>query len=85
MSENSQNITKNIKSFEATVQESLNGIYDDMPDKFFKKLRRLAPYTKTKMNWNLNAIKMNHNLLEGKEKWIWSTRIAYMSNIYNKI
>lgn len=34
-----------------------------MPNKFFKKLRRLAPYTKTKMSWNINSIKMNQNLL----------------------
>jgi hypothetical protein len=33
-----------------------------MPNGFFKNLRRLAPVTKTKMAWNINAIKMNKNL-----------------------
>lgn len=61
-------IVKVIKSFEISVQNSLNNIYEEMPEKFFKKLRRLAPYTKTKMSWNLNSIKMNHNILEGKKK-----------------
>lgn len=34
-----------------------------MPIKFFKKLRKLAPYTKSKMSWNINAVKMNQNLM----------------------
>ena len=41
-------------------------IYEEMPEKFFKKLRKITPYTKTKMAWNLNAIKMNHHLLSKK-------------------
>jgi hypothetical protein len=34
-----------------------------MPNNFFKHLRRVAPLTKTKMAWNINAVKMNRNLL----------------------
>jgi hypothetical protein len=34
-----------------------------MPNTFFKQLRRITPLTKTKMVWNINAIKMNRNLM----------------------
>lgn len=63
MKENSKKIIKIIEAFEASVQSQLNDVYEEMPEKFFKKLRRIAPYTKTKMAWNINAIKMNHHLL----------------------
>jgi hypothetical protein len=33
-----------------------------MPNAFFKNLRRIVPVTKTKMIWNVNALKMNKNL-----------------------
>ena len=66
MRENSKKIIKIIEKFEAEVQESLNVTYEEMPEKFFKKLRKITPYTKTKMSWNLNAIKMNHHLLSKK-------------------
>jgi len=39
-----------------------------MPTGFFKKLRKIVPLTKTKMVWNINAVKMNRNLL-GVNKW----------------
>lgn len=58
-----------IEKFEAEVQEDLNVLYDEMPNKFFKKLRKLAPYTKTKMSWNINSIKMNQNLLGSSKQW----------------
>jgi hypothetical protein len=37
-----------------------------MSNGFFKNLRRIAPITKTKMVWNVNSLKMNKNLIEGK-------------------
>jgi hypothetical protein len=39
-----------------------------MQNGFFKHLRRITPYTKTKMNWNLNALKMNKNLIDNTGK-----------------
>ena len=39
-----------------------------MPNGFFKHLRRITPLTKTKMAWNINAIKMNRNLTTGLNK-----------------
>lgn len=63
MAVNAKSILKLIESFEGEVQESLNKVYEEMPNGFFKYLRRVTPLTKTKMVWNINAIKMNRNLL----------------------
>lgn len=68
MAENSKLIVEIIKNFEASVQSSLDNMYEQIPGTEFKKLRRLAPYTKTKMSWNLNSIKINHNILDGDKK-----------------
>lgn len=38
-----------------------------MPNNFFKNLRKVVPYSKTKMVWNINAIKMNQNLMQLKK------------------
>jgi hypothetical protein len=45
------------------VQAHLNEVYEEMPAKFFKKLRMITPFSKTKMVWNINAVKMNKNLM----------------------
>lgn len=63
MADNSKNIMKIIERLEGEVQASLSILYEEMPNGFFKNLRRVTPLTKTKMVWNLNAIKMNRNLL----------------------
>ena len=63
MAENAKNIVKIIERLEGEVQASLSQLYEDMPGGFFKHLRRVTPLTKTKMVWNINAIKMNRNLL----------------------
>ena len=61
--ENAKNIMKVIENAEGQVQSNLNDLYEEMPNSFFKHLRRAVPLTKTKMVWNINAIKMNQNLL----------------------
>ncbi len=51
-----------------------------MSNGFFKHLRRIAPITKTKMVWNVNALKMNKNLTEGKN---WKLlKSVYLLSIY---
>lgn len=62
MAQNAKNIIKIIEQTEGDIQQGLNDLYDEMPAKFFKHLRRIAPLTKSKMAWNINAIKMNRNL-----------------------
>lgn len=63
MIENAKNIIKTIERLEGDIQAGLTTLYEEMPAGFFKNLRRVTPLTKTKMVWNLNAIKMNRNLL----------------------
>lgn len=63
MAESAKSIMKTIENFESEVQAHLNQLYEDMPNGFFKNLRRVTPLTKTKMVWNINAIKMNRNLM----------------------
>lgn len=38
-------------------------VYEEMPNEFFKHLRRVATIHKTKMNWNINAYQMNRNII----------------------
>jgi hypothetical protein len=40
----------------------LSDLYDEIPDKFFKSLRRLLPLTKVKMDWNIGALGIRQNL-----------------------
>jgi capping protein (actin filament) muscle Z-line, alpha len=63
MTENAKNIIKVIEFAEGDIQSNLNDLYDEMPNSFFKNLRRVMPKTKLKMVWNINSIKMNRNLL----------------------
>ena len=63
MQQNAKNIMALIEKSESQVQSQLNGLYEEMEDGFFKKLRRIAPFTKTKMVWNVNAVKMNKNIM----------------------
>jgi hypothetical protein len=62
MDENANKIMKIIEQSECQVQKNLHETYEDMSSGFFKHLRRIAPVTKTKMIWNVNALKMNKTL-----------------------
>jgi len=62
MASNAKNIIKFIENIEGDIQKNLGDLYEEMPNGFFKHLRRITPLTKTKMVWNINAIKMNRNL-----------------------
>lgn len=67
MEENANKIIKVIETFECQVQKSLGQTYEDMPNGFFKHLRRIVPVTKVKMSWNIHALKMNKNLQQTKK------------------
>jgi hypothetical protein len=64
MGESAKKMIKIIDRFEGEMQIELGKVYEEMPGNFFKNLRRIAPVTKTKMSWNINAIKMNQNLMQ---------------------
>lgn len=63
MENNAKNIIKVIEKYENEIQSKLGQLYEEMEEGFFKKLRRIAPFTKTKMNWNVNSVKMNKNIM----------------------
>jgi len=62
MAANAKNIIKIIENAEGDIQKNLSDLYEEMPNGFFKHLRRIAPVTKTKMSWNINSINMNRNV-----------------------
>ena len=63
MSENAKNIMKVIEHVEGEIQSNLDDLFTEMPNGFFKHLRKIMPSHKAKMVWNINAIKMNKNLM----------------------
>jgi capping protein alpha len=47
-----------IQAFENALQNGLDDMYTNMNNETFKSMRRIMPITKTKMDWNLNAVRM---------------------------
>ena len=58
----SQSIVSTINESEGTVQKGLEDMYANMNEETFRAMRRLMPITRTKMEWNVNAIRLNKNL-----------------------
>ena len=63
MRQNAKKIIGLIEKSEGEVQRQLGELYEEMEESVFKRLRRIAPFTKTKMVWNVNAVKMNKNII----------------------
>jgi len=51
-------VVNHINTAETSLQEGLEQMYASMNDETFKAMRRLMPITKTKMEWNVNAVRM---------------------------
>lgn len=51
-------IVDNIKTIESALQEGLETMYSNMNEETFKSMRRIMPITKTKMEWNVNSVRM---------------------------
>ena len=65
----SKAVTRQIQSWEENdVMEKLKCMYDESMGLYMKKLRRIMPLTRTKMEWNANAHKVLKTLGEGHEK-----------------
>lgn len=56
--EAAKDVIARIARWENQHQASLFRIYDNMPDIFFKAMRRVLPVTGTKLNWKDNVYKM---------------------------
>lgn len=48
-----------IQSSESNVQAGLEDMYANMAEETFKAMRRVMPVKRTKMDWNINAVRMN--------------------------
>jgi len=51
-------VSDHIKASEAALQEGLESMYSNMNEETFKSIRRIMPITKTKMEWNVNSVRM---------------------------
>lgn len=51
-------IDDHIQNAESSLQAGLEDVYANMSDETFKSMRRSMPITRTKMDWNVNAVRM---------------------------
>jgi len=51
-------LTKFIQSQESALQGGLEDMYSNMNNETFRSMRRIMPITRTKMEWNVNAVRM---------------------------
>ena len=51
-------IVKHIKASESALQDGLGDMYANMNEETFRSMRRVLPVTRTKMEWNVNAVRM---------------------------
>mmetsp|Transcript_39467 Transcript_39467/g.68396 ORF Transcript_39467/g.68396 Transcript_39467/m.68396 type:complete len:288 (-) Transcript_39467:106-969(-) len=52
------NVVKFIQTQESLLQSGLEDLYSNMSQETFRSMRRLMPITRTKMEWNVNAVRM---------------------------
>ena len=55
-------IVSAIEKLEGSLQSSLETLFEEIPDQFFRCLRRTIPFTKTKMDWNVATLTIKQNL-----------------------
>jgi len=51
-------VVAHIKAAETTLQGALGDMYANMNEETFRCMRRVLPVTRTKMEWNVNAVRM---------------------------
>jgi capping protein alpha len=52
------NIIAHISASENSIQQGLEAMYNNMNEETLKAMRRIMPITKTKMEWNVNSVRM---------------------------
>jgi hypothetical protein len=48
-----------VQSSEGDLQTALEEMYANMNEETFRAMRRIMPVKRTKMEWNVNAVRMN--------------------------
>lgn len=64
-SEVAEAVVAHIKSAESTLQSALGEMYANMNEETLRAMRRTMPVTRTKMEWNVNAVRMVSQLTTG--------------------
>mmetsp|Transcript_18657 Transcript_18657/g.31083 ORF Transcript_18657/g.31083 Transcript_18657/m.31083 type:complete len:288 (+) Transcript_18657:52-915(+) len=59
VSELATQVVAHIESSETDLQKGLEEMYGNMNEETFRAMRRIMPVKRTKMEWNVNAVRMN--------------------------
>lgn len=59
VSELATQVVTHIESAETDLQKGLEEMYGNMNEETFRAMRRIMPVKRTKMEWNVNAVRMN--------------------------
>lgn len=51
-------LVRHIQNQESILQNGLEDMYSNMNNETFRSMRRIMPITRTKMDWNVNAVRM---------------------------
>lgn len=51
-------VATHIRTAESALQDALGEMYANMNEETFRSMRRVLPVTRTKMEWNLNSVRM---------------------------
>lgn len=51
-----------VKAAETALHSGLDEMYGNMDEETFRAMRRIMPITRTKMDWNLNAVRMTRQI-----------------------
>jgi len=55
-------IVAHIRRQETLIQTGLEEMYNNMSEQTLRSMRRVMPITRTKMEWNINSVRMNNQL-----------------------
>ena len=55
-------LAAHIKSAETAFHTGLDEMYGNMDEETFRAMRRIMPISRTKMDWNLNAVRMTRQI-----------------------
>jgi capping protein (actin filament) muscle Z-line, alpha len=55
-------VIAHIKASETALQLGMEDMYSNMSEETIKSLRRTMPITRSKMDWNLNSVRMTRQI-----------------------
>lgn len=55
-------LAAHVKAAESALHTGLDEMYGNMDEETFRAMRRIMPITRTKMDWNLSAVRMTRQI-----------------------